>query len=304
VLESPRSASSTPPRTSSSASIAAIRAGASTPASSGAYVARGGVADELPELELGEEEDEDVEMLLVDDDSSPDLSSETSQEEFAIPLNASRMLGNATTAAEPLSVETSTHDAFEIDRRPLASAVPPASATAQLERLPPTDSTPELSSSLDELADGLVEVSASSITPPAESTEAIAVDAHEDTQAIAAPPSDQSLITQTVESSATDTPSSFEVESVESAPTLMATVTSVVPPSSDRPSSRVTEAPAADASNESSSAIEQEPLQAVVFRSESLEDVAIVEHSTVIAQEQAPTTFLAMLQRSVRATLR
>ncbi len=150
--------------------------------SQGSYVSRGGVADELPELELGDDEDEEIELgyaetVMANDEPVLTTSGTEEQhsEEFAIPSHSSQLLGNAKGAAEPLTVEHSSdaEDLFEIDRRPLASAVPPSPESVVLTAIPPysTSAPSEAFTTTIEAAAmeaGEVELSASSIAPPAD----------------------------------------------------------------------------------------------------------------------------------------
>lgn len=132
---------------------------------SGSYVAKGGMSEELPDFTLEDEEEEgdesqqDAELVIEQDASSSDEEGEA--EELDIPSRQSVASLKSVDVRAPIELDTTTDEEIEIDRAPLASAVPSAAdeATArELERLPgiqmPGDSGLDL------------EVSPASIAPP------------------------------------------------------------------------------------------------------------------------------------------
>lgn len=351
----------TPPRTTSSASLSAIRAGTTATPSDGAYVTRGGVSDELPELELGDEGDESdeelgyAETVMVDDEPLPSsaqqeaLEAQEPAEELGIPQRPSHSLLNATVAALPLSMESTGSDEFEVDHRPLASAVPPSPEVPVVAAIPPASAsrphveTYTTDSEYREYSEsGGLEVSATSIAPPSDDEPELEHGEENDTPAATA-----SAATSETEVSATtvaeqddgpliidpmddDGPSVTETaaadstaeisapaasSAIETAPTLMAAIASVIPPATATPEPEVSlESNAAptismeplSAPTPSPVALDaaiQQELRAEVHQPQPLADAAIVEEQTVLAP-QAPLTFMAMLRRSLTATIR
>jgi hypothetical protein len=115
---------------------------ASTPTktASGAYVAKGGVADELPELDLGDDEDEEFEDEVPSQD-------EAEAQELDIPSRPSVML-RAVNAPAP--IEVSRDDVpLEIDHTPLASALPAATEESLAAREIPRSSIPAVAHDLE-----------------------------------------------------------------------------------------------------------------------------------------------------------
>ncbi len=115
---------------------------ASTPTktASGAYVAKGGVADELPELDLGDDEDEEFEDEVPSQD-------EAEAQELDIPSRPSVLL-RAVNAPTPIEVDRD--DApLEIDHTPLASALPAATEESLAIREIPRSSIPAVAQDLE-----------------------------------------------------------------------------------------------------------------------------------------------------------
>lgn len=136
-----------------------------TRTSSGSYVAKGGMSEELPDFDLEEEEEQGEEEIILEQ-SAPAASEQAEDddreaEEFAIPLRPSVQM-RAIVAPTPIEVSTDDSE-LEIDHTPLASALPASTeeAIALQARRIPSSSLPSVPGDLD------LEVSPASLSAPA-----------------------------------------------------------------------------------------------------------------------------------------
>jgi hypothetical protein len=113
-----------------SAPVPAPTAAVATKTTSGSYVAKGGMSEELPDFDLEEEEEAegDEEIVIEQEASAPAVDDESEAEEFAIPLRPSVQM-RAIVAPMPIEVEQDNAE-LELDRTPLASALPASSESA------------------------------------------------------------------------------------------------------------------------------------------------------------------------------
>lgn len=115
-----------------------------------AYVAKGGMSEELPDFELEDEEDEEGDLEGVEqqaqsgdevvvEQSAPASQDDAEAEEFAIPLRPSVQM-RAVSAPAPIEVAPDNEE-LELDHRPLASALPASTEEAialHAQRIPPS----------------------------------------------------------------------------------------------------------------------------------------------------------------------
>jgi hypothetical protein len=137
-----------------------------TKSTSGSYVAKGGMSEELPDFDLEEEEEEEGDEIVIEQEASaPAADDESEAEEFAIPLRPSVQM-RAIVAPMPIEVEQDDAE-LELDRTPLASALPASSesAMAAQPRRIPSATVPAVHS--DSNLDLDIEVSPASLAPAA-----------------------------------------------------------------------------------------------------------------------------------------
>ncbi len=151
-----------------SAPVPAPTAAVATKSTSGSYVAKGGMSEELPDFDLEEEEEEaegDEEIVIEQAASAPAVDDESEAEEFAIPLRPSVQM-RAIVAPMPIEVEQDDAE-LELDRTPLASALPASSesAMAAQPRRIPSATVPAVHN--DSNLDLDIEVSPASLAPAA-----------------------------------------------------------------------------------------------------------------------------------------
>lgn len=267
---------------------------------SGSYVAKGGMSEELPDFTLEEEEEEldesqqDAELVIEQDAASSDADGEA--EELDIPSRPSITSLKAVDVRAPIELDTTTDEEIEIDRAPLASAVPSAmdeAAARELERLPGAQSTSESGLEL--------EVSAASIAPPPAmpliTPKPVAVPAPIAPAAVAAPPAPIVAPPPVVPAppAVVQPPAPPVVAAPIVAPPPVAPPPVVAPPVTAAP---IVAPPAAVASKPAATAAAP-----VVHEAAPLPDApAFVAEGAIAAP--APTTFAGMLRRSLALRIR